>query len=177
MFAPLVFYHRVQSGILHTRAIGANGDCVGSHTGAALIAVQRNEQKIIAVGDAAKGINRSGVDVYAPFSHPRVAVHEFEAATKLLRWFADKSLKDASGTTRLARRLPCYMVIQVQRDWDSALTDIEKRALFDAAKQAGASRWFTCEHPDLLTDLQAWEIAYRKTEGHWQVTDGDLPSA
>ncbi|QGX38761.1 rod shape-determining protein [Permianibacter aggregans] len=87
-------------------------------------------RKIIADGES-RG-NATATDRVWPFDHPRMVLHDFVVAEKLVQ----ESIR-RMHTNRFIRPSP-IVILHSLVDWDGGLTEIEKRALLELAYSAGA---------------------------------------
>jgi rod shape-determining protein MreB and related proteins len=110
-----------------------------------LIAVQTGPkgETVAAVGTRARGLRSPAVREINPFDHPRVALHDFAAAEKLLRVLFERVR--TGGPSLVARRA----VMHPMERFEGGLADIEKQALKELALSAGAREAVVYEGKEL----------------------------
>lgn len=100
----------------------------------AAIAVDPTAKVITAVGSGA--IKQTISQVHWPFDHPRIVIADFQLAEKLLQ-AALRELFEQS----FMRPSP-VVVVQSLDDWESGLSQLERRALLELCYGAGAREAF-----------------------------------
>jgi len=100
----------------------------------AAIALDPEGKTIIAVG--ANATKQSPSQVHWPFDHPRIVIADFQLAEKLLQ-AALRELFEQS----FMRPSP-VVVVQSLDEWESGLSQIERRALLELCYGAGAREVF-----------------------------------
>jgi rod shape-determining protein MreB and related proteins len=146
LLAPLfrrlgrAFYVRFDAESIHVSQIGGRA---GEWNDRALIATcfEGTQEKIRAIGsyvERARG--EPGVQVYAPFAHPRVAIHPFQAAEALVRY--GLTLVGGNAVGALVRPV---VIMHPERRFAEGLTHIEERAIRECAIAAGAREVFLHE--------------------------------
>ncbi len=117
-----------------------------------VVAINSNTNEIIAVGNAAKQmIGRTPGSVIAKRPMKDGVIADFETTSKMIRYFIDKTVK-----RRCIITIRPVMVVCVP----SGVTEVEKRAVIDSAKAAGAKEAFTIEEPlaaAIGANLPVWE--------------------
>ncbi|HNW19619.1 MAG TPA: rod shape-determining protein [bacterium] len=106
-----------------------------------IVAVNKKTDQILAVGSAAKamiGKNPSHIEIIKPLVDG--VVSDFEVTEKLLKYFIDQTQESNSFLTPKPA-----VVIGIPLD----ITEVEKKAVEDAAKSAGARQVFLVEEPML----------------------------
>jgi rod shape-determining protein MreB and related proteins len=89
------------------------------------------QDKIIAMGNAAKDLDDSEVICINPFDHPRVVVNDFDLADKFLRVIFEKMMKHKIFTPRV--------IMHWMDELDGGLSELERVALREIALSAGAN--------------------------------------
>ena len=123
-----------------------------------LIAIESDAkgQRVVAVGQRARGLRGPHIREINPFDHHRVAFEDFAAAEKLLRALFEKN---RSGKfTLFAPRV----IIHPMEKFEGGLTDIEKQALKELALSAGAREAVVCEGAELSMNGVDFEALKRK---------------
>lgn len=100
----------------------------------AAIALDPEGKTIIAVG--ANATKQSPSQVHWPFDHPRIVIADFQLAEKLLQ----AAFRELFPTSYL--RPSPVVVIQSLDDWESGLSQLERRALLELCYGAGAREAF-----------------------------------
>ncbi|TJY41445.1 rod shape-determining protein [Cohnella pontilimi] len=117
-----------------------------------VVALRTDTKKIEAVGgDAKKMIGRTPGNIVAIRPMKDGVIADFETTATMIKYFIRRAQKQRS----LFRRHPDVMVCV-----PSGITAVEKRAVEDATKQAGAREAFTIEEPfaaAIGADLPVWE--------------------
>lgn len=106
-----------------------------------IVAVNKKTDQILAVGSAAKamiGKNPSHIEIVKPLVDG--VVSDFEVTEKLLKYFIDQTQENNFFLTPKPA-----VVIGIPLD----ITEVEKKAVEDAAKSAGARQVFLVEEPML----------------------------
>lgn len=106
-----------------------------------LIAIERNiqgENIILVIGKEASLYSNA----INPFSHPRVIIDDFKMAELILRHAYEKATQKKVIFSPIA-------IIQVMRQFDTPLTEIEKIALCELSASAGARETIIYEGIDL----------------------------
>jgi len=104
-----------------------------------VVAINTRNDQILAIGDEAKkmiGKNPAHISVVRPLVDGIVS--DFEVTEKMLKYFVDKIHKDSWLSTPRPR-----MVIGVPQD----ITEVERKAVEDAALSAGARKIYLVEEP------------------------------
>lgn len=102
-----------------------------------VIAIEKNTQKILAVGEEAKNmIGKTPGDIIAIRPLKDGVIADFEATEKMLRYFINK----------VHKKSPLFRP-RVLVGVPSGVTEVEKRAVLDAALNAGAREAYTIEEP------------------------------
>lgn len=104
-----------------------------------VVAVNNRNDQIVAIGEEAKkmiGKNPAHINVVRPLVNGIVS--DFEVTEKMLKYFVDKVHKDSWLSTPRPR-----MVIGIPLD----ITEVERKAVEDAALSAGAREVFLVEEP------------------------------
>ncbi len=117
-----------------------------------VVAVRKDSKKIEAVGEAAKMmIGRTPDNVVAVRPMKDGVIDDLESTTAMIKYFINRALK-----RRLLFRIQPNVMVCVP----SGITAVEKRAIEDATKQAGARRAYTIEEPfaaAIGAGLPVWE--------------------
>ncbi|WP_027414891.1 rod shape-determining protein [Aneurinibacillus terranovensis] len=117
-----------------------------------VVAIRTDTGSIEAVGNSAKSmIGRTPGNIIAVRPMKDGVIADFETTATMLRYFIDQAQK----TRGLFSRKPNVMVCV-----PSGITAVEKRAVEDATKLAGAREAFTIEEPfaaAIGADLPVWE--------------------
>ncbi|MGD9677321.1 MAG: rod shape-determining protein [Vulcanibacillus sp.] len=117
-----------------------------------VVAINSETNEIRAVGNEAKQmIGRTSGNIVARRPMKDGVIADFDTTSKMLRYFINKTLK----TRGIILRKP-YVMICVP----SGVTEVEKRAVIDAAKAAGAKEANTIEEPlaaAIGANLPVWE--------------------
>lgn len=117
-----------------------------------VVALNTETNEIKAVGDAAKQmIGRTPGSIVAKRPMKDGVIADFETTTKMISYFIKKTIK-SSG---IFHRKPFIMICV-----PSGITEVEKRAVIDAAKAAGAKEAGTIEEPlaaAIGANLPVWE--------------------
>jgi rod shape-determining protein MreB len=116
-----------------------------------VVAMRTDTKTIEAVGDAAKKmIGRTPGNIRAIRPMKDGVIADFDTTATMIRYFLKRAQKE-----RLFQRHPNVMVCV-----PSGITAVEKRAVEDATKQAGAREAYTIEEPfaaAIGADLPVWE--------------------
>ena len=105
-----------------------------------VVAKDRQTNKILAVGESARnmiGRTPGGIDVIRPLRDG--VISDYETTERMLKYFINRVL----GTGGLRRFFKPRLVVCVP----SGVTGVERRAVIDAAMQAGARRAYLIEEP------------------------------
>ncbi len=105
-----------------------------------VVAIDRDKNRVLAVGAEAKrmlGRTPDNIDAIRPMKDGVIA--DFDVTEAMLRYFIGKATGDKKGLLAPRPRV----VIGIP----SGVTSVEKRAVFEAAVQAGASQAFLIEEP------------------------------
>ena len=117
-----------------------------------VVAIRTNNNSIEAVGNAAKSmIGRTPGNIVAVRPMKDGVIADFDTTATMMRYFINQAQKNQG----LFARRPNVMVCV-----PSGITAVEKRAVEDATKQAGAKEAFTIEEPfaaAIGADLPVWE--------------------
>ncbi len=117
-----------------------------------VVAINSDTNEIRAVGNTAKQmIGRTPGSIIAKRPMKDGVIADFETTSKMIRYFIDKTMKNRG----LISRKPFIMVCV-----PSGVTEVEKRAVIDAAKAAGAKEASTIEEPlaaAIGANLPVWE--------------------
>jgi len=117
-----------------------------------VVAIRTSNNSIEAVGNAAKSmIGRTPGNIVAVRPMKDGVIADFETTATMMRYFINQAQKNQG----LFARRPNVMVCV-----PSGITAVEKRAVEDATKQAGAREAFTIEEPfaaAIGADLPVWE--------------------
>ncbi|MFD0871227.1 rod shape-determining protein MreB [Chlamydia abortus] len=117
-----------------------------------VVALRTDTKTIEAVGEAAKKmIGRTPGNIRAVRPMKDGVIADFETTATMIKYFIRQAMKQRS----LFQRHPSVMVCV-----PSGITAVEKRAVEDATKQAGAREAFTIEEPfaaAIGADLPVWE--------------------
>lgn len=117
-----------------------------------VVAIRTDTNTIEAVGNAAKSmIGRTPGNIVAVRPMKDGVIADFETTATMMRYFIHQAQKNQG----LFSRRPSVMVCV-----PSGITAVEKRAVEDATKQAGAKEAFTIEEPfaaAIGADLPVWE--------------------
>ncbi len=102
-----------------------------------VVAIEKNTKKILAVGeDARKMLGRTPGNIVAIRPLREGVISDYEITEKMLTYFIDKSVgRHFFRKPRIAVCVP------------SSVTEVERRAVEDATKQAGAREVFIIEEP------------------------------
>jgi len=117
-----------------------------------VVALRTDTKKIEAVGEAAKKmIGRTPGNIRAIRPMKDGVIADFETTATMIKYFLRRAQKERSFPPRHPSVMVCV---------PSGITAVEKRAVEDAAKQAGAREAFTIEEPfaaAIGADLPVWE--------------------
>ncbi len=112
------------------------------------------KNRILGVGSNAPNQNATLIN---PFDHPRLIIHDFQVAEKLLRYtFRQVAKYHFISPSPIA-------VLQVNEKLEGGLTTIEKRALLEAVYGAGAREVYFWSGPE-LTVRQLQDGLYKSGE-------------
>ncbi|MFU0782547.1 MAG: Cell shape-determining ATPase MreB, actin-like superfamily [Thermoanaerobacterium thermosaccharolyticum] len=102
-----------------------------------VVAIDRNTDKILAVGDEAKRmVGRTPGDIIAVRPMSAGVISDYDITEKMLKYFIQKAC--GGGIIMRPRIMICI---------PSEVTQVQKRAVIDAAVHAGARRAFLIEEP------------------------------
>jgi rod shape-determining protein MreB len=107
-----------------------------------IVAIDKNSKKVIAVGKEAKsmiGKTPENIQIVRPLKDGVIA--DFDVTQEMLKYFIKKVHED-NTITRFLKPRPRIIV-----GVPSGITTVEKRAVIDAAKQAGAREVFLIAEP------------------------------
>ncbi|MCC3376906.1 rod shape-determining protein [Cohnella sp. REN36] len=117
-----------------------------------VVALRTDTKKIEAVGEAAKKmIGRTPGNIRAIRPMKDGVIADFETTATMIKYFLTRAQKQRSFPPRHPNVMVCV---------PSGITAVEKRAVEDAAKQAGAREAVTIEEPfaaAIGADLPVWE--------------------
>jgi rod shape-determining protein MreB len=117
-----------------------------------VVAIRTDTQQIEAVGEAAKRmIGRTPGNIVAKRPMKDGVIADFETTYKMIHYFIQRAQKGTSIFSRKPNVIICV---------PSGITQVEKRAVEDAAKQAGAKEAIPIEEPfaaAIGADLPVWE--------------------
>ncbi|MBB6674240.1 rod shape-determining protein [Cohnella nanjingensis] len=117
-----------------------------------VVALRTDTKKIEAVGEAAKKmIGRTPGNIRAIRPMKDGVIADFETTATMIKYFLNRAQKQRSFPPRHPNVMVCV---------PSGITAVEKRAVEDAAKQAGAREAVTIEEPfaaAIGADLPVWE--------------------
>lgn len=117
-----------------------------------VVALQKDSGQIEAVGDDAKQmIGRTPGNIVAVRPMKDGVIADFETTAIMLKYFIEQAQKKGSFFTRKPNVMICV---------PSGITAVEKRAVEDATRQAGAREAYTIEEPfaaAIGADLPVWE--------------------
>ncbi|GIO12496.1 rod shape-determining protein [Cohnella xylanilytica] len=117
-----------------------------------VVALRTDTKKIEAVGEAAKKmIGRTPGNIRAIRPMKDGVIADFETTATMIKYFIRRAQKERSFPPRHPSVMVCV---------PSGITAVEKRAVEDATKQAGAREAYTIEEPfaaAIGADLPVWE--------------------
>lgn len=117
-----------------------------------VVAKRTDTDTIEAVGNSAKNmIGRTPGNIVAQRPMKDGVIADFETTATMLKYFINQAQKSRSVFSRRPNVMVCV---------PSGITAVEKRAVEDATKQAGAKEAFTIEEPfaaAIGADLPVWE--------------------
>ncbi len=117
-----------------------------------VVAKRTDTDTIEAVGNSAKNmIGRTPGNIVAQRPMKDGVIADFETTATMLKYFINQAQKNRSIFSRKPNVMVCV---------PSGITAVEKRAVEDATKQAGAKEAFTIEEPfaaAIGADLPVWE--------------------
>lgn len=117
-----------------------------------VVAIRTDTNTIEAVGNAAKSmIGRTPGNIVAVRPMKDGVIADFETTATMMRYFIHQAKKNQGMFSRRPSVMVCV---------PSGITAVEKRAVEDATKQAGAKEAFTIEEPfaaAIGADLPVWE--------------------
>ncbi|KHF40941.1 rod shape-determining protein [Halalkalibacter okhensis] len=117
-----------------------------------VVALRTDTGSIEAVGNDAKNmIGRTPGNIVAVRPMKDGVIADFDTTATMLKYFIQQALKNRSIFTRKPSVMVCV---------PSGITAVEKRAVEDATKQAGAKEAYTLEEPfaaAIGADLPVWE--------------------
>jgi rod shape-determining protein MreB len=101
-----------------------------------VVAIERESRKILAVGEEAKRmLGRTPGNIIAIRPLKDGVIADFEQTERMLRYFINKVERRAWAAPRVVVGIP------------SGITEVEERAVKEAAKKAGAKEAYTIEEP------------------------------
>ena len=102
-----------------------------------VVAIDKNRSKVLAVGEEAwQMIGRTPGNIVAIRPLKDGVISDYDVTEKMLRYFIGKACgKKRMSAPRIVVCIPCEA------------TEVEKRAVIDAAKNAGAKKVFLIEEP------------------------------
>lgn len=117
-----------------------------------VVAIRTNNNSIEAVGNAAKSmIGRTPGNIVAVRPMKDGVIADFDTTATMMRYFINQAQKNQGLFSRRPNVMVCV---------PSGITAVEKRAVEDATKQAGAKEAYTIEEPfaaAIGADLPVWE--------------------
>ncbi|SFE70715.1 rod shape-determining protein [Alteribacillus iranensis] len=117
-----------------------------------VVAMRKDTGTIEAVGNDAKNmIGRTPGNIVAMRPMKDGVIADFDTTATMVKYFIEQALKDRSVFSRKPNVMVCV---------PSGITAVEKRAVEDAIKQAGAKEAYTIEEPfaaAIGADLPVWE--------------------
>jgi rod shape-determining protein MreB len=117
-----------------------------------VVAIRTDTDQIEAVGEAAKKmIGRTPGNIIAKRPMKDGVIADYETTYRMIQYFINRAQKGRSFFSRRPNVMICV---------PSGITPVEKRAVEDAAKQAGAKEVITIEEPfaaAIGADLPVWE--------------------
>lgn len=117
-----------------------------------VVAIRTNNNTIEAVGNAAKSmIGRTPGNIVAVRPMKDGVIADFDTTATMMRYFINQAQKNQGLFSRRPNVMVCV---------PSGITAVEKRAVEDATKQAGAKEAYTIEEPfaaAIGADLPVWE--------------------
>ncbi|MGZ0052715.1 rod shape-determining protein [Brevibacillus gelatini] len=117
-----------------------------------VVAIRTNNNSIEAVGNAAKSmIGRTPGNIVAVRPMKDGVIADFDTTATMMRYFINQAQKNQGLFSRRPNVMVCV---------PSGITAVEKRAVEDATKQAGAREAYTIEEPfaaAIGADLPVWE--------------------
>jgi len=117
-----------------------------------VVAIRTNNNSIEAVGNAAKNmIGRTPGNIVAVRPMKDGVIADFDTTATMMRYFINQAQKNQGMFNRRPNVMVCV---------PSGITAVEKRAVEDATKQAGAKEAYTIEEPfaaAIGADLPVWE--------------------
>lgn len=104
-----------------------------------VVAIDKTEQRVLAVGvDAKRMVGRTPGSITAIRPLKDGVIADFDVTEVMLRYFIDKARSFHKGWSARPRVVVCV---------PSGVTSVEKRAVFEAAIQAGARQAYLIEEP------------------------------
>lgn len=117
-----------------------------------VVAIRKDTGEIVAVGNDAKSmIGRTPGNIVAVRPMKDGVIADFDTTATMMKYFIRQAMKNRSIFTRKPNVMVCV---------PSGITEVEKRAVEDATKQAGAKEAYTIEEPfaaAIGADLPVWE--------------------
>ena len=117
-----------------------------------VVAIRQDTNHIEAVGnDARNMIGRTPGNIVAIRPMKDGVIADFDTTATMMKYFIQQALRNRSVMTRKPNVMVCV---------PSGITAVEKRAVEDATKQAGAKEAYTIEEPfaaAIGADLPVWE--------------------
>ena len=106
-----------------------------------VIAIHKKSKKVLAIGQEAKNmIGRTPASIIAVQPLSAGVISDFESTEKMLRYYIDKVHQSSSRLPKIPRP---RVVIGIP----STVTEVEEKAVIDAAKSAGARKAYLIEEP------------------------------
>lgn len=101
-----------------------------------VVAIDKNQNKVLAVGEEAwQMIGRTPGNIVAIRPLKDGVISDYDVTEKMLKYFIEKACGRRRTTPRVVICVPCEA------------TEVEKRAVIDAAQNAGAKKVFLIEEP------------------------------
>ncbi|MBA5851498.1 rod shape-determining protein [Clostridium sp. cel8] len=101
-----------------------------------VVAIDKSQNKVLAVGEEAwQMIGRTPGNIVAIRPLKDGVISDYDVTEKMLKYFIEKACGRRKTTPRVVICVPCQA------------TEVEKRAVIDAAKNAGAKKVFLIEEP------------------------------
>ncbi|KIL44556.1 rod shape-determining protein [Jeotgalibacillus soli] len=117
-----------------------------------VVAMRQDTKEIVAVGNEAKNmIGRTPGNIVAMRPMKDGVIADFETTSTMMKYYMNQALKNTGSFTRKSYVMVCV---------PSGITSVERRAVIDAAKMAGARDAFPIEEPfaaAIGANLPVWE--------------------
>jgi rod shape-determining protein MreB len=124
-----------------------------------VVAIDKNQNKVLAVGEEAwQMIGRTPGNIVAIRPLRDGVISDYDVTEKMLKYFIEKACGKKRTTPRVVVCVPCEA------------TEVEKRAVIDAAQNAGAKKVFLIEEP--LAAAIGAGIDITKPEGNMVIDIG-----